>query len=161
LARCACEIDLAADEIRLFPAAAMDARAVAWRELTLLENVPLAPARFAGGEGLFRIDVGAAGGPAANVIFYSPTVTRLKLADERTPVVTSMESRFGVGQIPWFELAGHRFETPDVLFALDPTGPLADPYLAGNLGVEFLKPFRLILDYPHHRVAFVPREFAE
>ena len=57
----------------------------------------------------------------------------------------------------WFELAGHRFENPDIVFAIDRQGPLGDPYVDGNIGVEFLKPFRMVLDFANRRVAFLPR----
>ena len=59
------------------------------------------------------------------------------------------------GTIAWFELMGHRFENPRVIFALATSGPLADPFVDGNLGVEFLKPFRIVLDYQHERLAFI------
>ena len=60
-----------------------------------------------------------------------------------------------IGKLGWFELAGHRFESPTVVFGLEPRGPLGDPYVEGNLGVEFLKPFKIVLDFPHERVALV------
>ncbi len=49
------------------------------------------------------------------------------------------------------------FENPNVVFAIDRQGPLGDEYLEGNIGVDFLKPFRLVLDFPNKRAAFLPR----
>ena len=62
-----------------------------------------------------------------------------------------------MGSVDWFEFAGHRFDHPNVVFALSRQGPLADEYLEGNIGIDFLKPFRLVLDYQNRRVAFVSR----
>lgn len=61
-----------------------------------------------------------------------------------------------MGAVDWFEVAGHQFDHPDVVFALSRQGPLGDEYLEGNIGVDFLKPFRPVLDYQNRRVAFVP-----
>jgi hypothetical protein len=129
-----------------------------WQELFFSEDLPLVPATFDGGNGLFRIDVGASAGAASNVIFHTQTVEELKLLDGRRVRGGRLGiTRIAVGKVGWFELAGHRFESPNVIFALDRKGPLGrDVYAAGNMGVNFLKPFRVVLDYQNERVAFVP-----
>jgi hypothetical protein len=35
-------------------------------------------------------------------------------------------------------------------------GPLSDDSSQGNIGLGFLRPFRLILDYANERAAFLP-----
>ena len=60
------------------------------------------------------------------------------------------------GVLEWFELAGRRFEKPTVIFSQAETGAFTDRYTTGNIGQDFLAPFRLVLDYPHDRLAFVP-----
>ena len=64
---------------------------------------------------------------------------------------------YAAGRIAWFELAGRRFENPDVVFFLDEEGPLTDAYLTGNIGARLLESFRIILDYPHGRLALIER----
>jgi hypothetical protein len=128
-----------------------------WVPMTLPWGHPAVPARFADGpEGPFRLDLGAASGPAGNVTFHSTTVTQFRMLEGRS--VTRAKAGtldIAVGQVPWFELAGHRFERPQVLFALDDEGVLGDVGTLGNIGVEFLRPFRVVFDYSHKRIAFV------
>lgn len=155
LSRCVCEIELAHDRIRLFDAAT-ERSSPAWKPLTFFQNIPLTEASFPGGNGLFRIDVGAANGPAGNVIFHAPLVQRTKLLDSATVTsrTTADEVPIIVGSLEWFELHGHRFERPQVIFSEAKSGPLADPMIDGNLGVDFLRPFRIVLDYQRGRLAF-------
>jgi len=61
----------------------------------------------------------------------------------------------GVAEIAWFDLAGHRFERPQVLFALDADGVLGEAGTLGTIGVEFLRPFRIVFDYSRSRIAFI------
>jgi hypothetical protein len=131
LSRSVAEITLADDSIKLYDPRAHRLEAAPWQPLTFNQSLPVVSAAFEGDrKGLFRIDVGASG----------PGPTEVAL-----------------GKIAWFELAGHRFENPDVVFALDRQGPLGDEYVEGNIGVEFLRPFRMVLDYAKARVAFLPR----
>jgi len=109
-------------------------------------------------EGPFRLDLGAAGGPAGNVIFHGYTVEKYHLLDGRQVArVQAGKLHLGVGEIAWFELAGHRFERPQVLFALDADGVLGEASTLGNIGVEFLRPFRIVFDYSRSRIAFIKR----
>jgi hypothetical protein len=156
LSRCVAEISLADDSITVHDPAHYHLEGAAWQGLTFHRRIPIVPATFDGGRGHFRIDVGAAGGPFGNVVFHAPAVEEMHLLRGRE--VTNAQvgpMRFAVGKIGWFELAGHRFEEPQVVFALDRHGPLGDEYVEGNLGMEFLKPFRIVLDYQHERVAFI------
>ena len=131
----------------------------AWQKLTLHQALPTVEGTFEGDRrGRFRIDVGAAG-PAGTVVFHAPAVEEMQLLKDRT--VTNAQAgpnRIALGKIAWFELAGHRFLDPTVLFALDRHGPLGDEYVEGNLGVEMLKPFCIVLDYPHEQMAFLRRD---
>jgi hypothetical protein len=158
LSRCVAELDLAGDSIKIFDPAQYRPGPAPWQKLTFNHSLPLVPGTFEGGKGLFRIDVGASGGPGGNVAFHAPAVERMDLLKGRQVTIARVgTTRVALGKVGWFELAGHRFENPDVMFALDRKGPLGDPYVEGNVGVEFLKPFRIVLDYPQERVAFVRR----
>jgi hypothetical protein len=158
LSRCVAELSLADDSLKVYDPERYHLDSAAWRKLTFNKLLPLVPAAFEGGKGLFRIDVGASGGPFANAVFHAPVVDDLNLLKDRKVTINRLgSSRVALGKTGWFELAGHRFENPDVAFALDRQGPLGDEYVEGNLGVEFLKPFRIVLDYQQERVAFVRR----
>jgi hypothetical protein len=159
LCRSVAEVILADDAIKLYDPETHRVEPAAWQALTFNQSVPAVSATFEGSRtGLFRIDVGASGPGAGNVIFHAPTVQNLHLLDGRKVTHT----RFGptevaFGKIAWFELAGHRFENCDAVFAVERQGPLGDEYVEGNIGVEFLKPFRMVLDFRRSRVAFLPR----
>jgi hypothetical protein len=159
LSRCVAEIELAEDSIKLYDPPHYRLDPAAWQRLVLNTAVPLIPAAFEGGhKGLFRIDVGASGKAFGNVVFHAPAVEEMHLLEHRKVTVTRLgPTRVATGTLAWFELAGHRFEDPEVVFALDSQGPLGDEYVEGNLGVEFLKPFRIVLDYQHERLALLLR----
>jgi hypothetical protein len=70
LSQCVCEIELATDDIRIFDSETYGGQPD-WSPITFYQNIPLVPATFSQGEGMFRIDVGASSGPAGNVIFRS------------------------------------------------------------------------------------------
>jgi hypothetical protein len=157
LSRCVTEISLADDTIRLFDPERY-AEAMPWQPLHFNQWIPILPGSFPGGKGWFRIDLGASGGAGGNVLFHAPVVQRLGLLDDRQTTKAKIGStRVAIGKIDWFELAGHRFEKPDAIFAIDANGPFGDQYLEGNLGVSFLKPFRIVLDYSRERIALLPR----
>jgi hypothetical protein len=158
LSRCVAEIELADNSLKVYDPERYRLASGRWERLAFNQWLPLVPATFEGGKGLFRIDVGASGGAYGNVVFHAPAVEQLQLLKDRKVTVGKVgTARVAVGKVGWFELAGHRFEHPDAVFALDRKGPLGDEYVEGNLGVEFLRPFRLVLDYPHERVALSRR----
>jgi hypothetical protein len=107
----------------------------------------------------YRFDTGADG----TLTFHSPFVKRNKLLEGRKTTESNSGGVGGqivtrMGQVKWFELAGHRFESPTVVFATGATGAFAEPYLAGNIGQEFMKPFKIVLDFTGSRIALLPRE---
>jgi hypothetical protein len=154
LSRCVAEFDLTANVLELHDPARHELHASEWQPLILHRRHPLIPATYEGGRhGLFRMDVGA-GGPLATVAFHHHAVASGQLLDGRaTSPLRVGTVDVALGKLAWFEIAGHRFEDATVGFALPGDGPFADPYVAGNLGVAFLKPFRIVLDYPRRRMA--------
>jgi hypothetical protein len=159
LSRCVAELALAGDSISIHDPNRYRLDSAPWQRLTLNQALPTVEATFEGNRrGRFRIDVGAAG-LAGTVLFHAPAVEEMQLLKDRhSTTAQAGPNRIAVGKIAWFELAGHRLEDPTVLFARDRQGPLGDEYVEGNVGVEMLKPFLLILDYPHQRMAFLRRE---
>src|SRR5262249_14487212 len=130
----------------------------AWQDLVLNENLPCARARFEGNrEGLFQIDTGAVG----TVSFHAPAVEALRLLDRGAITATLSGGAGGSasppeGVVEWFEAGGHRFGKPCVEFSQATAGTFTDAYTTGNIGQDFLRPFELVFDFPHDRIAFVP-----
>jgi hypothetical protein len=109
-----------------------------------------------GRKGLFRLDTGADG----SVAFHSWYVAQEGLLRRKTTSVklggVGGTSDAKMGTIDWFELGGHRFEHPRVIFSLATTGAFTDRYLAGNIGQDLLLPFDTVFDAASERVAFLP-----
>ncbi len=161
LARCVAEIAVADDSVKLYDPKSHHLETGVWQPLFFNQTVPAVSAKFEGNrKGLFRIDVGASGpGGVGNVVFHSPAVKQHRLLKGRN--VSRMmlgQSNAAMGSISWFELAGHRFKNPAAVFAIDKNGPFGDEYVDGNIGVDFLKPFRMVLDFANERAAFVQKE---
>ena len=107
--------------------------------------------------GWYRLDTGANG----TVAFHAPYVEKEHLLDNRK-VEDAQEAGAGgttagkYGQIAWFELGGHRFDNPGVIFSQATVGAFDDRYLAGNIGQDFMSPFTVYFDFGTPRVALVP-----
>ncbi|MCW5946515.1 MAG: aspartyl protease family protein [Fimbriimonadales bacterium] len=130
-----------------------------WTTLHLDGKHPVVEARFEGDrKGLFRLDTGANN----TLTFHTAWVERYDLLKDRQTVATALGGVGGMtparqGRIEWFELGGERFENPSVTFSQSKVGPLSDAYTIGNIGQGFLRPFKLVFDYPNRRMAFVKR----
>jgi len=158
LARCVVELEVGTPRIALHDPATYTLAKGQWQELTLHANHACVRARYEGEhEGLFRLDTGA----TDTVTFHAPTVRRFELLKDREVLANQSGGVGGSASAPegvlkWFELAGHRFESPRVEFSQATSGAFTDVYLDGNIGQAFLKPFRIVLDYRNDRIAFVP-----
>ncbi len=134
-----------------------------WTPMKFDTGNPAVPATIKGPNGKqtdwYRLDSGASG----TVQFHAPFVRREHLLDNRE---TQAMSNFGAGgstagrsgTIDWFELAGHRFDSPVVSFSQATIGAFNDSYLAGNIGQDFMKPFTVFFDFGGSRVALVPKD---
>ncbi len=163
LARCVAEIALDDESVKLYDPKSHHLESPSWKPLIFHQTAPVISATFEGNKkGLFRLDLGASGPRGVgNVVFHAQTVQEKRLLRGRklgTGMIGSSDT--ATGTIAWFELAGHRFKNPAVVFATDKTGIFGDEYLDGNIGVDFLKPFRVVLDFANERVAFLTLEKA-
>lgn len=157
-ARAAVEIDISGEAVSLYDPARYRLAGAQWQELFFSGRNPAVRARFEGDrEGLFKLDTGS----NQTVSIHAPAVERLGLLAGRETreslsggVGGSRASR--QGKLAWFELAGHRFENPEVEFAGAGEGAFSDVYATGNIGGGFLKTFRIVFDYHNKRVAFAP-----
>lgn len=159
LSRCVAQVNLGDNSIQLYDPQKYRLATGHWQKLVFDSDIPVVQAKFDGGEGFFRLDIGATGA-ASNVVFNTPIVADLKLLQGRKVKDVQLAMKRALqGRIGWFELGEHRFGNPNVVFALDTQGPFGDEFTAGNLGVNFLRVYRIVLDYPHERVVLVaPRK---
>ena len=159
LARCVAEFTLADYQVKLYDPKTYHLEPPVWQPLSFNQAVPAIQATYEGNRtGLFRIGVGSSGqGGMSNVVFHAPVVQEKHLLKNRPVDRMKMgTSMLGFGKVAWFKLAGHRFKNPDAVFAIETQGAFGDEYVDGNIGIDFLKPFRIVLDFPHSRVAFLP-----
>jgi len=130
-----------------------------WQDAVLEGRTPCVECEYGDGQkGPFRIDTGANG----SVVMFQPIVKSQKLIDGQKTAPVALGGVGGMttvqmGKLKRFVLGGHVFEDAPAMFATDPKGSFADPYLHGNLGHDFLNVFRLVFDYTHSRIGFVPR----
>lgn len=158
LARCVLEYDDEAAAIWIHDPEHYEPKGGVWQEMVPGERVPTIEAICEGHTALYRVDTGS----NSSLVFNSPYVERLDLLDGRqTRAIEALggDGRLMVerGKVAWFELAGHRFTDVEADFATLRMGVLADPYTAGLICNDLLRPFKVVLDYPRNRIAFVPK----
>lgn len=163
ISRCVTEIDLAAGRIALHDPESYQPHGAEWTAMKLSSRVPVVDARFEGHTYPIRLDTGASGG---GVLFHHPIVEKLKLLDGRETTLSASGGVGGsvptrIGKLKWLELGGQRIEDLDAGFVLESKGAFNDHYTAGVVGASLLSRFRLILDYPHQRIAFQKRAKGE
>jgi hypothetical protein len=130
-----------------------------WSKMRFEHGVPTVEATCAYGEtAWYRVDTGDPG----TVTFHSPFVEDKQLLSRckttPTPILgVEGSSQARQGKLDWFELAGQRFDHPDVIFSQASEGACADRYLAGNIGQKFMKPFEMVFDFGNQRIAFVKK----
>lgn len=130
-----------------------------WTPMWFDSGNPVVEATLEGDhKGFFRLDTGANG----TVTLHTPFTKQFHLLDGRKTTSAMMGGVGGMmegqmGRLKWFELGGHRFENPLVVFATGTTGAFSSRYLAGNIGQEFMMPFDMILDFGGSRVGFLPK----
>ena len=128
-----------------------------WQPLRFSSDNPAVLGRVAGTpESWYRLDTGASG----FLMLHAPFVEKWKLLEGRETSASSSTGMGGVvsartGTIKWFEFGSHRFDNPTVVFSTATIGTFTDPYLAGNIGIDVLKSFTVVLDFTGSRAAFL------
>ena len=154
LARVVVEVTGGGKRIALYEPANYRLRKGKWQELSYIDLTPAVRCRFEGNrEGLFQLDTGYVGA----VTFYDKFIEDEKLlagrqVQEETGIGAGGTYKVLTGLIKWFELAGHRFNNPQVEFRVS---GLSREGGAGVVGREFLSAFTIVFDYPERRIAFV------
>jgi hypothetical protein len=122
----------------------------------LAERIPRP--RDSSHEGVFQLDTGA----NVSVTFQEPTVRKWKLLENRELRDTKLGGVGGFvaakqGLLEWIEFGGLRQERVSATFAQEARGVHADDRKDGSIGAELLRPFVLVTDYEHERIAFQKR----
>ena len=151
-------IDMNRPAVEVYDRDAFALNSGGWLPLRFSNGHPAIEATAAGTpKAWYRVDTGSDG----SVTFHTRFVKSWKLLEPGSAASVDLGGVGGTisassGNIPWFELAGHRFENPTVVFSTADRGAFSDPYLAGNIGQVFMKPFRVVLDFSGYRIALVP-----
>jgi len=159
LARAVVELELERSRIALFDPATFELPGAAWQEIAIAGAHPFVKGSFESHAGWLRLDTGA---PQVAVVLNGPTIERFQLLEGRTVQRTRAtlpggEMDIALGPVADVIIGGHRFEQLTALFPLESGGAFDDPYALGNLGQECLKPFRVVFDYRHRRIALIDR----
>jgi hypothetical protein len=159
LARCVAEIDTVEGRVALYEPDAYTLANGKWQELLVNHGHPHVRAKFEGNrEGVFRVDTGNPGA----LLLHAPAVEKYRLLENRETASCQIGGAGGFspgrsGTIEWFELAGHRVNNPRALFSQANTGSMTSQWVAGTLGMDLMRPFKIVLDCPHKRIALVKR----
>ena len=154
LARVVVEVTDGGRRIAVYEPASYKLSKGAWQELSYIDLTPAVSCRFEDNrEGLFQLDTGYVG----TVTFYDKFIKDENLLDgrqvhEETSIGAGGTYKVLTGSIKWFELAGHRFNNPQVEFRVS---GLSREGGAGVVGREFLSVFTIVFNYPARRIAFV------
>ena len=130
---------------------------LAWQPIKFSGQIPCSACEFdQKNSGVFSLDTGS----GSTVDFYSPTVARLSMASNRPTTKAQTGGAGGSTEsltvtIDSFVLGGHRFDHPEVGLQTTKTGVFASSFLDGNVGMGLMSHFRMILDYPQSRMAFI------
>ncbi len=152
-------MDLKGPLVEIYDPATYQLEIGSWTTLRFNTGNPALEASLEGGhKGWFTFDTGADG----SVVFKGPFVREWRLLAGKETKTVGLGGVGGViraklGEIDYFELGGHRFNKPQVIFADADKGAFNEPYLAGNIGQEMMMPFKMVFDFHGSRLALVPR----
>jgi hypothetical protein len=159
LAQTIFELDVAQGRVGIYDPATYTLDGGQWQELILDHNLPHAWCRFEGGhDGLFLLDAGYDG----SVQLFQHVVEQYgMLAGRRTRARTVLffgsQTVVRQGPLEWFEIGSTRLENVETHFATSPNRLYpGSAQTSGIVGVDLMRRFRVVFDYAHHRVAFIP-----
>lgn len=156
LVRAIVEVSHGAERIALYDPSRYELARGKWEELALVDYKPAVVAVVPGNaRGLFMLDTGH----SRTVTINSSFSAHKELLRSQRPVKETVVSSGGNlemlrGSLPWFELAGHRFEDLQVSFRIAGEGYEAE-HVAGVVGRELMRPFTIVFNYPRRLIAFL------
>lgn len=130
-----------------------------WTEVLLYGRHPAVAGSIEGHEGYLRLDTGAAN---SAITVHAPTVAQFNMLDDRELQDAQMGGVGGMvkakaGVLSAVVLGGKTFQDVHATFALPDQGAMNDSGTLGNVGGVLLDHFVLVFDYPHQRMALIPR----
>ena len=149
------EIDYAASMLSLRPIARCSARLPAHAvPLGFRNKIPVVNARIDGATGLFAIDTGA----ASQLDIFSAFAMRHGLDEEgRLQTVAAGgvggEVEGALSRLTQFEIGSHRIRRPYATIVRAERGAFASSELAGNIGSNILRQFKVGFDYECRRMS--------
>jgi predicted aspartyl protease len=110
-------------------------------------------------DGRFMFDTGSGGA----LVLHSPFVGAHNLPGPDTKTVRAIgiggaggQSVGRIGRVASLELGAFTIKNPETIFSADAAGSFADKSLAGNIGAQIARRFRMILDYSRSRLILEP-----
>jgi predicted aspartyl protease len=155
--RCLAELDVQGDSLLLFEPGTWNGRKANWEEIIFNRNAPVLSCSFNGDQsGLFLLDTGFPG----TLTFSKSFAEKYHLLEEqelKTGLATGVGGTLETlsGQMEWFEIGGYRLPEVGMSIAGERRGVLSDEAIAGLVGTGLLSSFRMLIDYPNKRIAFV------
>lgn len=111
--------------------------------------------------GTFVVDVGS----GATLALYSPFVAEHRLPGPGVKTIKAMglagaggEGSGRIGRVASLTIGRVTLARPTTVFSEDTSGAFADRTLAGNIGYEILRRFRIFLDYGRSRMVLEPTD---
>jgi len=153
------EIDVEKPRVAIYDATKYQLSSSKWEPLYFFGGNPAVQATFEGDRtGYVELDTGSNN----DIMVNSPFVWGFHLLDGRKQSESAVggfgggaESTGGV--LEWLNIGGHRFEKLNAVFSLADQGALANPYVFGVAGEPVMKPFNIVYDFGHYRIAFLPK----
>lgn len=159
LAHAVAEVDAKEHTISLFEPESYELKNGRWREVFIDYGNLHVKGGFEGArDNLFRLDTGF----PLDLIIHAPFVEELGLLDGRETSPIALPGVGGstparLGSLDWFELGGKRIETPSAIFSLARSGSMNCRSSTGIIGLGLLEPFRMVINCPEKKIAFVER----
>jgi hypothetical protein len=107
----------------------------------------------------FVLDLGSGGALA----LHSPFVAEHHLLDGKNQTIRAIgvggaggQSTGRFGRVAELKIGSYKISNPTALFSEDKSGAFANPALAGNIGQQIARKFKIFLDYDNRRIIFEP-----
>jgi hypothetical protein len=159
LGRCVVEYDQTNSRIAIHDPGDYELPHGDWTELLLYNGKPATRLTYEGHTGIFTMDTAA---PSSGLLIGAATVRRQQLLKGRQTQPSRIRGIAGgvsarMGTLTWVDFGGQRIWDVPVRFITEAKGSSADRFRDGILGTVLLEKYRIVLDYPNKRVAYLRR----
>ncbi|MCC6407391.1 MAG: clan AA aspartic protease [Planctomycetes bacterium] len=151
LRRAVVELDREAPSFRVKASDGYALEGATWTPVRFDRHAACVEARFDGGAGLLKLDVG----PARELVLHAPAVRALGLLDKPNASLAAVgDVRL---DLAWLEVGGLRAEKVPALLSSAASGPFSSRATAGVLPFALAGSPRIVFDLAARRVAFLRR----